>query len=680
MKKICCCILIAFIWVSINADTHHLLPKPQICHFMKDSCFALNRAISFDIPYIGDNDPAVDEELDKLINYHGGSVDSSSDILIRVSLDTVVNAEFQDEAYNLNIRPQSIDIKASTLRGAYWAVQTLWQLAEDNSLSVDCGEITDWAAFRVRGFTHDVGRGFIEFSELKNQIDKLSRYKINTFHWHLTENQGWRIESKIFPQLVADESFTRLHGKYYTIEQAKELVRYANRHGMTVIPEIDMPGHSQAFRNAMGHSMLTPEGLDEMKQIMTEACETFAETLWMHIGTDELRTEDRGTLDWTSFVPEMVSHIRSKGKKVVSWNPGYSYSPADIDMIHMWSSSGRPIAGVPTIDSRYHYANHFDNYADIVSLYKCNIAEQEKGSDQYAGVIVSFWNDRYLPSDDAIIRQNSLYSSMLAIAERAWLGGGDGYFPKVGTILKKSDTDFFDWENRFLYHKAHYLNNEPIAYVRQANVKWRITDAFPNHGNLTASFPPETSGTDDSYIYNGEVYGAADAIGAGVYLRHVWGTLVPGFYNNPQPNHTAYAYTYVYSPIEQPAGLMVEFQNYSRSESDLPPAQGKWDYKESKIWINDMELVPPVWENVHSVKSNEITLKNENLAARKPIPVTLNKGWNKVFMKLPIGAFSQNEIRLVKWMFNCVFTTPDGLNALDGLVYSPDKHLYNQGD
>ncbi len=125
---------------------------------------------------------------------------------------------------------------------------------------------------------------------------------------------------------------------------------------------------------------------------------------------------------------------------------------------------------------------------------------------------------------------------------------------------------------------------------------------------------------------------------------------------------------------------MVEFQNYSRSESDLPPAQGKWDYKESKIWLNDMELVPPVWENVHSVKSNEITLKNENLAARKPIPVTLNKGWNKVFMKLPIGAFSQNEIRLVKWMFNCVFTTPDGLDALDGLVYSPDKQVDNQGD
>ncbi len=674
MKKLRLCLGLLCTCASAFGGTQHLLPKPQISEFSDESRFNLNRPVILSLPEIGDNDPAVDHELRNLICTYGGSVAASAGAGITVSLTrSIPEAEFQDEAYSIGITPQHIAIKAVTLRGAYWAVQTLWQLAENNANSVNCGKITDWAAFKIRGYTHDVGRGFLEFEELKNQIDKLSRYKINTFHWHLTENQGWRLESKIYPRLVAEAGFSRLPGKYYTMAQAKELVQYANRHGITVIPEIDMPGHSQAFRNAMGHSMLTPQGLAEMKEIMTEACKTFAGTPWMHIGTDELRAEDKGSIDWTEFVPQMVSHIRSKGKKVVSWNPGYSYTAKDIDMIHMWSSSGKPVAGVPAIDSRYHYANHFDNYADIASLYKSNIAGQQKGCDQYAGVIISFWNDRHMPSDEAIIKQNSVYPAMLAIAERSWLGGGQGYFPAVGTLLRDTDTCFFDWERRFLYHKDNYLKHEPIAYVKQADIRWRITDAFPNNGNLSATFPPETSGISDSYIYNGKTYGTNNALGAGVYLRHVWGTLVPGFYADPQPDHTAYAYTYVYSPEEKPAGLMIEFQNYSRSESDLAPKQGKWDYKESRIWINDIEILPPVWENGHTVKNNEITLKNENLAARAPIPVHLEKGWNKVLLKLPVGAFSQPEIRLVKWMFNCVFTTLDGRNALDGLIYSPDK-------
>lgn len=662
--------------MSAAARPQDLLPKPHISQFSDNSYFSLDRNVVLSVPEIGDADPAIYEELTNLVIGSSGTVVPTADASIVVSIvDNVPLAEFQDEAYKITIETDVVDIKATTLKGAYWAVQTLWQLAENNGNNINCGEITDWAAFRIRGYTHDVGRGYLEFDELLKEIEKLSRYKINTFHWHLTENQGWRLESKVYPQLNNNSSYTRLPGKYYTIDQAKQLVAFAARHGVTVIPEIDMPGHSQAFRNAMGHSMLTTQGLAEMKEIMTEACETFSGTPWMHIGTDELRTEDYGTMNWTSFVPQMVSHIRSKGKKVVSWNPGYSYASSGIDMIHMWSSSGRLIEGVPAIDSRYHYANHFDNYADIVSLYKCNIAEQEKGSDQYAGVIISFWNDRYLPSDDAIIRQNSVYSSMLAIAERSWLGGGDGYFPVVGTLLHRDDADFFDWENRFLYHKENYLKDVSIPYVRQSNIHWRITDAFPNNGNLTASFPPETSGISDSYEYNGTTYGTSDALGAGVYLRHVWGTAVPGFYSNPQTNHTAYAYTYVYSPVEQQVGLMVEFQNYSRSESDLPPLQGKWDYKESKIWVNDHEIAPPVWENTHTAKSSEVTLKNENMTARPPIAVTLNQGWNKVMLKLPVGSFTQTEIRLVKWMFNCVFTTLDGKNSVDGLIYSPDQNM-----
>lgn len=266
---------------------------------------------------------------------------------------------------------------------------------------------------------------------------------------------------------------------------------------------------------------------------------------------------------------------------------------------------------------------------------------------------------------------------MLAIAERAWLGGGTEYFDKNGTILPPDKNDaaylsFVDFEKRMLWYKEHCFRGYPFAYVKQTNVWWKITDAFPNEGDLTKAFPPERE-LQDSYQYNGKKYDARLAVGAGIYLRHVWGTFVPAFYKDPKENHTAYAYTYVYSPKEQTVGLWAEFQNYGRSEADLPPLPGKWDYKESRIWLNEEEVLPPVWTATHRIKSSETPLGNENCVARPPLPVRLHKGWNKVFLKLPVGKFTLPEVRLVKWMFTVVFVTPDGEKAVGGLIYSPDK-------
>ncbi len=670
--------LLILIFTSLTlpllAGIQELLPRPQQITVNSAVEFRINRPVDLQAPTQLANDPQVSAEIAGWLAAGSGSIDSQSDAKIIIELaPSVPEAEFQEEAYRMVVSTDTLKIISTTLKGAFWATQTLWQLSEMSN-SVPGLTITDWPAFRIRGYMHDVGRSFMQFETLKNHIDKLSRYKINVFHWHLTENQGWRLESKVYPQLNGNSAFSRHHGQFYTIAQAKELVRYARGKGVTVIPEIDMPGHSEAFRKAMGHSMLTPEGLEEMKAIMTEVCATFSETEWMHIGTDEVRTPDLGTMDWKVFVPQMVSHIRAQGKKVVSWNPGFLYDSNGIDMTQMWSSSGAVTAGVPAIDSRYHYINHYDMYADLVALYNSTIAGQPKGSHQYAGVIVAAWNDRVLPSDDAIVRQNNFYPTLLAIAERAWLGGGKGYFTSVGVTLDPLDTGFADFERRLLHHKANHLSREPVDYVKQTNVRWRITDAFPNSGNLAMTFPPETS-LQSSYTYNGKIYATRQATGAGIYLRHVWGpSVIPAFYANPQSNSTAYAYTCVYSPSDQQVALQLEFQNYGRSEADLAPPAGRWDYNQSRIWINDQEVLPPVWQNTHTTKSNEVTLKNENFTGRPLLQISLTKGWNKVLLKLPVAAFSISQVRLVKWMFTCVFVTPDGRNAVDNLIYSPDKN------
>ena len=561
----------------------------------------------------------------------------------------IEGAKFQEEAYHLLITKKGILLEATTPKGMYWGRQTLEQLktTKNKKIYLPQCEITDWPAFRIRGFMHDVGRSFIPVEELKREISLLSRYKINVFHWHLTENQAWRLECKKYPQLNAPENMEREKGKYYTLEEARQLVEFCKQHQVLLIPEIDMPGHSAAFERTFKTDMQSEKGTQILKDIIDEVCATF-DVPYLHIGTDEVQFTN------PDFVPMMVKYIRDKGKKVISYNPGWNYKPGEIDMTQLWSYRGKAQKGIPAIDCRYHYANHFDTYADLVAMFNSRIYNQPEGSDDLAGSIVAFWNDRYIDNTPQLLAENNFYPYMLTLAERAWRGGGNCYFDGKGTLLWEDEPEqlaaFKEFEDRLLWQKNTWLKEVPFPYVRQTQSEWQITDAFPNGGDLNKVFPPEEK-EDSVYQYEGKTYKTRKIIGNGIYLRHVWGTLVPGFYANPQENHTAYATRWIYSPKERKTKLALEFQNYSRSESDLAPRQGTWDYKCSRAWLNGQEIMPPVWKNTNTERSNEITLKNENYMSRPAIDITLKKGWNKLMLKLPVGKFSSKETRLVKWMF-----------------------------
>lgn len=561
----------------------------------------------------------------------------------------IEGAKFQEEAYHLLITKKGILLEATTPKGMYWGRQTLEQLktTKNKKIYLPQCDITDWPAFRIRGFMHDVGRSYIPVEELKREISLLSRYKINVFHWHLTENQAWRLECRKYPQLNAPENMEREKGKFYTLEEARQLVEFCKQHQVLLIPEIDMPGHSAAFVRTFKTDMQSEKGTQILKDIIDEVCATF-DVPYLHIGTDEVQFTN------PEFVPMMVKYIRDKGKKVISYNPGWNYKPGEIDITQLWSYRGKAQKGISAIDSRYHYANHFDTYADLVAMFNSRIYNQPEGSDDLAGCIVAFWNDRYIDNTPQLLAENNFYPYMLTLAERAWRGGGNCYFDGKGTLLWEDEPEqlaaFKEFEDRLLWQKNTWLKEVPFPYVRQTQSEWKITDAFPNGGDLNKVFPPEEK-EDSVYQYEGKTYKTRKIIGNGIYLRHVWGTLVPGFYANPQENHTAYATRWIYSPKERKTQLMLEFQNYSRSESDLAPHQGTWDYKCSRAWLNGQEIMPPIWENTNTERSNEITLKNENYMSRPAIDITLKKGWNKLMLKLPVGKFSSKETRLVKWMF-----------------------------
>ncbi|GGZ36893.1 hypothetical protein GCM10007049_32830 [Echinicola pacifica] len=184
-----------------------------------------------------------------------------------IELHTDVEAT-NTEAYRMDVTSENIEISGSE-QGIFYGLQTLLQLIEPgSSLSVPAVSITDEPEFAYRGIMLDVARHFFEVDQIKNMIDLMAHYKFNKLHWHLTEDQGWRLEIKKYPKLTEIAAYRdstiigqyydfkpfvfdgQKHGGYYTQEEAKEIVRYAAERMITVIPEIELPGHSSAALTA----------------------------------------------------------------------------------------------------------------------------------------------------------------------------------------------------------------------------------------------------------------------------------------------------------------------------------------------------------------------------------------------------------------------------------------------
>ena len=164
------------------------------------------------------------------------------------------------EGYSLTVSPDDIDVKAADRAGAFYAVQTLRQLYDPATRSFPAVEITDWPRFGYRGFMLDEGRHIFGVDQVKKVLDMMALNKLNRFHWHLTEDQGWRMEVPGYPRLAtvaARRACDRLgwkdqqpdsteYGGYYTDDQMRDIVAYAAERCIEIIPEIDIPGHSQA--------------------------------------------------------------------------------------------------------------------------------------------------------------------------------------------------------------------------------------------------------------------------------------------------------------------------------------------------------------------------------------------------------------------------------------------------
>ena len=287
------------------------------------------------------------------------------------------NKKLDNEEYILRINSNLITITASTENGAIFGFQSLSQLMNLNLnngvIKLKNQEIKDYPRFKYRGMHLDVGRHMYPVDFIKKYIDGLAMLKFNNFHWHLTEDQGWRIEIEKYPKLNNIGSFRdstlighygdkprqfdkSRYGGFYTKKEIKEIVKYANKRGINVIPEIEMPGHSQAavasypMLGCTGEQVgVAPlwgvfkeiycsknETFDFLEDIIDEVVELFP-SKYIHIGGDEAPKtnwkacgncqnviEREGLKDeyelQSYFITRMEKYINSKGKQIIGWD------------------------------------------------------------------------------------------------------------------------------------------------------------------------------------------------------------------------------------------------------------------------------------------------------------------------------------------------------------------------
>lgn len=570
-------------------------------------------------------------------NYRGADA-------IVLQLGKIKAAVNSNEAYDLGVTPKKITVTAQSDIGIHYGIETL-KLLTGKSHHVNGCQITDWPAFSWRGYMIDAGRNFMPVALLKQQIDVMARYKLNIFHFHFTEDIAWRLESKLYPQLTSPETMLRNKGRFYTEADLKELISYCRTRHITLVPEIDMPGHSAAFKRAMKTDMQSDSGLVIVKNIIREFCSTY-DVPYLHIGADEVKISNK------NFLPEVTSLIESLGKQVIGWEPGGNFTESTIRQL--WMEGATKVSSnknIRYIDSRHLYLNHMDPLESVVSIFNRKICNLDKGNDAALGGIICTWPDRRVNKPEDVLIQNPVYPAMLAFAERSWRGGGtSGWIANIGAPDTKAAKAFVEFENRLLQHKSLYFSRLPFPYVKQTDLQWKLYGPFKNEGVLTKVFEAENQ----SFNVQKETANL-NAVGGTLILRHWWTPLVKGLLDNPEENTTWYAITQVWSDKDENRDFWIGFNNLSRSYASDSPKAGTWDNRNSQVFVNGQPIQAPTWKQAGLKGDMEQPLIDEGYEYRKPTKIQLKKGWNRVIVKLPIGSFKGADWKNPeKWMFTFV--------------------------
>lgn len=374
-RKILTTLILMFIHINVHAMSgrvnYRVIPLPASIELKNGKPFVLNdETVISAMPGLANEGELLSEYLHETTGFKPAVVPHLSgkrqkQILLELD-DSVDHAE----GYWLKVSQEGIFIKGKSPAGVFYGIQTLRK-----SLPIQTGTsfielpavvINDAPRFGYRGMMLDCARHFFPISVVKEYIDLIALHNMNNFHWHLTDDQGWRIEIKAFPELTSIGSMRSgtvianstvddeiVHGGYYTQEEIREVIRYANDRHITVIPEIDMPGHMLAALATfpelgckggpykVGHQwgiyndvlcMGNPKTMNFVKTVLDEVMQLFP-SRYIHVGGDEtptvrwehcpkcqsIRLNSGETLQG-HFTKEIERFVQTKGKQIIGWD------------------------------------------------------------------------------------------------------------------------------------------------------------------------------------------------------------------------------------------------------------------------------------------------------------------------------------------------------------------------
>lgn len=430
------------------------------------------------------------------------SAENPSTAVILLSL-AETNSNLGEEGYLLNISSEQIKISAYKPAGVFYGIQTLRQLLPDliediniqsNSWEIATGEIMDKPTHSWRGSMLDVARHFFPIDNVKRYIDLLAMYKMNRLHLHLSDDQGWRIEIKSWPNLAKYGGSTEVGGDkggFYTQEEYKELISYAQERYITIIPEIDMPGHINSalasYGELNGGTNIPQEGApngpkvnpllikDSQPTPLYTGTEVGFSTLrlekeitfkfindvirelseitpgpYFHVGGDEAHVTKKE--DYIAFVNRFTEIVKANNKIMVGWEEiaqgnisenAIAQHWANPDYARMAAEKGAKIIMSPSpkvyLDMQYDSLTklglHWAAYIEADIAYNWDPATQVEGVEtaQVLGVEAPLWSETIDSMDDI---EYMLFPRITAVAEIGWSPaekrGWEGYSSRIG--------------------------------------------------------------------------------------------------------------------------------------------------------------------------------------------------------------------------------------------------------
>lgn len=414
--------------------------------------------------------------------------------------------ELGEEAYQLSISSEEVFVMAASAKGAFYATRTLL-LEAGSSGKLQAGSLKDEPRYRWRGAHLDVARHFFPVESVKRFIDLLAIHKMNVFHWHLTEDQGWRIQIDAFPQLTDIAAWRKegegRYGGFYTKDEVREVLAYAAERCIEVIPEIEMPGHAVAALAAYPQLSCTggpfevetqwgifddvycvgqDETLDFLERVVDEVLELF-DSPFFHIGADEcpkvrwktcekcqerMRQEGLASEEelqsW--FVSRMSRYLGARGRRLVGWDEILEGGLAPGATVMSWRGTEGGIRAAqmnhdvvmsPTSHCYFDYKQvdeeeepgaWFGPALDLETVYSydptpANLSLEE--ATHILGVQANVWTEK-MPSFKQV--EYMTFPRLCALAEVAW---------------SSSERDFSDFQERLLVHER-FLDRLNVGY------------------------------------------------------------------------------------------------------------------------------------------------------------------------------------------------------------------------